>query len=110
MAKNKTIFVCSNCGYESPKWLGKCPSCNEWNTFYEEKVLSSTATSGSSNRKKEISKPVELNKIEGTKELKISTGFGELDRVLGRRIGKWFFSSTGGRAWNWKIYFNFTDM
>ena len=37
MAKSKTIFVCSECGYESSKWLGKCPSCNSWNTFYEEK-------------------------------------------------------------------------
>ena len=33
MAKNKTVFVCSGCGYESPKWMGKCPACNEWNSF-----------------------------------------------------------------------------
>ena len=39
MAKAKTIFVCSSCGYESAKWLGKCPACNEWNTFYEEKIM-----------------------------------------------------------------------
>ena len=38
MAKAKTVFVCSNCGYESAKWLGKCPACNEWNSFYEEKI------------------------------------------------------------------------
>ena len=37
MAKNKTIFVCSECGNESSKWLGKCPACNSWNTFYEQK-------------------------------------------------------------------------
>lgn len=37
MGKDKTIFVCSSCGYESAKWLGKCPACNEWNSFYEEK-------------------------------------------------------------------------
>ena len=43
MAKNKIVFVCSSCGYESPKWMGKCPACNEWNTFYEEKVVSSTS-------------------------------------------------------------------
>ena len=36
--KIKTVFVCSNCGYESSKWLGKCPGCNEWNSFYEEKL------------------------------------------------------------------------
>ena len=81
MAKNKTVFVCSSCGYESPKWMGKCPACNEWNSFYEEKVVSST--SSNSGKKKEISKPIELNKIEGKSESKISTGFNELDRVLG---------------------------
>ena len=81
MAKNKIVFVCSSCGYESPKWLGKCPACNEWNTFYEEKVISSSK--GSTGKSKEIAKPIELNKIEGKTDLKISTGFNELDRVLG---------------------------
>ena len=38
MAKVKTVFVCNNCGFESSKWLGKCPSCSEWNTFYEESM------------------------------------------------------------------------
>lgn len=82
MAKNKTIFVCSECGYESPKWMGKCPACDQWNTFYEEKKINSSASNNTLKRK-EISKPVELNKIEGKIENKISTGFGELDRVLG---------------------------
>ena len=81
MSKNKTVFVCSGCGYESPKWMGKCPACNEWNSFYEEKVVSSSISK--SGKKKEISKPIELNKIEGKSESKISTGFNELDRVLG---------------------------
>lgn len=81
MAKNKTVFVCSSCGYESPKWLGKCPACNEWNTFYEEKVISSSKSS--IGKSKEIPKPIELNKIEGKTDFKISTGFNELDRVLG---------------------------
>ena len=40
MAKQSTVFVCSNCGNESPKWFGKCPACNEWNTCYEEKQAS----------------------------------------------------------------------
>lgn len=82
MAKNKTIFVCSECGYESPKWMGKCPACDQWNTFYEEKKINSSASNNTLKRK-EISKPVEFNKIEGKIENKISTGFGELDRVLG---------------------------
>ena len=42
MAKTKTVFVCSSCGYESTKWLGKCPGCNEWNSFYEEKLAKDT--------------------------------------------------------------------
>ena len=61
--------------------MGKCPACNEWNSFYEEKVVSSSNLK--SGKKKEISKPIELNKIEGKSESKISTGFNELDRVLG---------------------------
>ena len=81
MSKNKTVFVCSGCGYESPKWMGKCPACNEWNSFYEEKVVSGSSIKAGI--KKEISKPIELNKIEGKQELRISTGFNELDRVLG---------------------------
>ena len=44
MAKEKTVFVCSGCGYESPKWMGKCPTCNEWNTFYEEKLTKQAGT------------------------------------------------------------------
>ena len=44
MAKEKTVFVCNNCGYESPKWMGKCPACNEWNSFYEEKLTKSNGT------------------------------------------------------------------
>ena len=38
MAKAKTVFVCNECGYESAKWLGKCPACNSWNSFYEQKI------------------------------------------------------------------------
>ena len=45
MAKSMTVFVCSECGNESPKWLGKCPACNSWNTFYEEKVQAVSSSS-----------------------------------------------------------------
>ncbi len=82
MAKNKTVFVCNNCGYESPKWMGKCPACNEWNSFFEEKVIN-TKGSSSSKSSKERTKPIELNKIEGKETTRVSTGFEELDRVLG---------------------------
>ena len=80
MAKNKTVFVCNSCGYESPKWMGKCPGCNEWNSFYEEKVVNIKV---SSKVNKDRVKPISLNKIEGKESIRISTGFEELDRVLG---------------------------
>ena len=82
MAKNKTIFVCNNCGYESPKWMGKCPACNEWNSFSEEKVIN-TKDTNYGKLSKEKSKPIELNKIVKSTNERISTGFNELDRVLG---------------------------
>ena len=81
MAKNKTVFVCDNCGYESPKWMGKCPACGEWNSFFEEKVITSKSSNGKTN--KERVKPIELSKIEGKETTRVSTGFDELDRVLG---------------------------
>lgn len=82
MAKNKTIFFCSSCGYESPKWMGKCPACNEWNTFVEEKVVTGKGKS-STKSSKERTKPVQLNTIQGKENARTSTGFSELDRVLG---------------------------
>ena len=81
MAKNQTIFVCSSCGNESPKWLGKCPACNSWNTFYEEKVIKDKV----SNERKSINAEVVKLKDVGTSEKinRVHTGFNELDRVLG---------------------------
>ena len=78
--KNTTVFVCNSCGYESGKWLGKCPACNEWNTFFEEKVQ---IKSGTSKTQKEVSKPVKLIEVEKKETSRIKTGIGELDRVLG---------------------------
>ncbi len=95
MAKSKTIFVCSDCGYESPKWLGKCPACNSWNTFYEEKVQTTTS-SGSSVKLKETAKPLSLNKVEGKEAVRTKTGVEELDRVLGGGIVKGSLILLGG--------------
>ena len=78
--KTKTIFVCSNCGYESSKWLGKCPACNEWNSFYEEKDVTK---SGTKEKRKERSEAIQLNKVEKKETSRIKTGIEELDRVLG---------------------------
>ena len=82
MAKAKTIFVCNNCGYESVKWLGKCPSCNDWNTFYEEKVVTNATYNGSNKERKTV-EPIKLGNVEKKQTIRISTGIGELNRVLG---------------------------
>lgn len=80
MAKTNTVFFCNECGYESAKWLGKCPACNAWNTFVEGKVVKQ------GNNKTVVKKtvtPVSLKSIEKIKISRISSGFDELDRVLG---------------------------
>ncbi len=82
MAKTSTVFFCNECGYESPKWLGKCPACNSWNTFVEEKVVTGKNSSGTKTIK-EKAKPVKLKEIEQIKISRISSGYEELDRVLG---------------------------
>ena len=95
MAKNKTIFVCSECGNESSKWLGKCPACNSWNTFYEQKIIESKNSSlRSKDSKSNI--PQKLNSYEAKETLKTSTGFSELDRVLGGGLVKGSLILLGG--------------
>lgn len=95
MAKNKTIFVCSECGNESSKWLGKCPACNSWNTFYEQKIIESKNSSlKSKDSKRNI--PQKLNSYEAKETLKTSTGFSELDRVLGGGLVKGSLILLGG--------------
>ncbi len=81
MPKLKQIFVCTECGYESPKWNGQCPQCRAWNTM-EEKTVQQTGkhSAGSSAKAVSIKK---LNEVEGGSEMRFSTGLGELDRVLG---------------------------
>ena len=97
MAKAKTIFVCSSCGYESAKWLGKCPACNEWNSFYEEKVVNSTSSSSSINgSRREKAVPKKLKEVEGIETSRTSTGIGELDRVLGGGLVKGSLVLVGG--------------
>ena len=79
MAKTKNVFVCSSCGYESAKWLGRCPGCNEWNSFYEEKFTKTAKL----NENKKIIKATKLNEVEKKTNTRFSTGIKELDRVLG---------------------------
>ena len=96
MAKAKTVFVCNECGYESAKWLGKCPACNEWNTFYEEKLVKEKDGSFISDKKTKSCKPTALNSVEGKEASRISTGVGELDRVLGGGLVKGSLVLLGG--------------
>ncbi|MDK2864831.1 MAG: hypothetical protein PWP37_1023 [Thermotogota bacterium] len=79
MAKKRTVYVCDNCGYESPKWFGRCPSCGEWNTAKQFSVESETK----SERTGELSQPVSILEVPDTESERISTGFVELDRILG---------------------------
>ncbi len=94
MAKAKTVFVCSECGNESPKWLGKCPACNSWNTFYEQKIEKYTETNKAEKRINNTPKP--LNTYIGKESDRTSTGFGELDRVLGGGLVKGSLILLGG--------------
>lgn len=89
MAKDKTAYVCSNCGQESPKWIGKCPACGHWNTFKEIKVASDSVRIAAGNaaamagRELRTNRPVRLREIQGSDDRRISMGDNELDRVLG---------------------------
>ena len=84
MAKEKTVYVCSNCGQDSPKWVGKCPSCGEWNTYVEEIVRKEPTNrrpvSGIETQK---AKPIILSEIEADDEPRINMHDEELNRVLG---------------------------
>ena len=95
MAKNKTIFVCNECGYESAKWLGKCPACNSWNTFFEQKVVE-TKNSNNKIGNEKINTPQKLNSYVASEKTRTSTGFGELDRVLGGGLVKGSLILLGG--------------
>ena len=90
MAKDKIAYVCSNCGQESPKWIGKCPACGQWNTFQEIKVAAASSPSRGrqevasvAGRALRTSRPVRLREIADHDEHRISMRDGELDRVLG---------------------------
>lgn len=92
MAKSKTVFFCQNCGYESAKWLGKCPSCQEWNTFVEE-VITKTPAGAPAARdwttyapKPGQGKTIPLQQVSGGEEIRTITPDQELNRVLGGGI------------------------
>ncbi len=94
MAKsNKTVFFCKECGYESAKWLGQCPGCKEVGTFVEEPVGTKTNII---RRTALNNKPVEINQVTANDEERITTGFSELDRVLGGGVVPGGLALVGG--------------
>ena len=84
--KQKTVFVCSECGTESLKWMGKCPGCGAWNTMNEETVVPVQKGNSQAAGIASSGKPKPLKDISTAEEMRISTGMGELDRVLGGGI------------------------
>ena len=97
MAKVKSVYICSECGYESAKWYGKCPSCGEWNTMNEEiKDTSKTASGASATRATAYIPPVGIREISTTDEIRYKTGSSELDRVMGGGIVKGSLVLLGG--------------
>lgn len=83
-SKVKSLFVCSECGYESVKWYGKCPNCGEWNTMEEQAPVVSSKSGIKSHAT--IQTPLKLLEIDSAIEKRISTGMEEFDRVLGGGI------------------------
>lgn len=94
MKKVKTMFFCQNCGHQSSKWLGKCPSCSEWNQFVEEEVRSVDSSLASEIPFNEAPLPIE--DIVADEKERVSTGITEMDRVLGGGIVNGSVTLVGG--------------
>jgi DNA repair protein RadA/Sms len=96
MAKSKTVFVCQNCGVESAKWIGRCPSCKEWNTYHEEIVTPPSLSTPMFSDKYEKKKPELLSEITADEHGRVKTGLSELDRILGGGLVKGSLILLGG--------------
>ncbi len=83
MAKVKKAYFCRNCGYDAPKWLGKCPSCGEWNSFTEEIIAKESSSIAATVAKVPTSKPLRIEEIEEANYTRIDLGNSEVNRVLG---------------------------
>ena len=86
--KSKTVFVCGECGYETPKWVGKCPGCGEWDTMVEDVRLPQKAAVSAAPRPAHTFSAMPLSQINAADEHRFVTGISELDRVLGGGIVK----------------------
>jgi DNA repair protein RadA/Sms len=96
MAKSKTVFVCQNCGVESAKWIGRCPSCKEWNTYQEEIITPASSSTPVFSDHYEKKKPELLSEITADENSRIPTGLSELDRILGGGLVKGSLILLGG--------------
>ena len=97
MAKIKSVYICNECGYESPKWYGKCPGCNQWNTMEEEiRDTAKSSTNIAVKRISGLSKPISVKEISTKDEERFDTGYSELNRVLGGGIVKGSLTLLGG--------------
>ncbi|MGN0564988.1 MAG: DNA repair protein RadA [Candidatus Heritagella sp.] len=86
--KNKTMYVCSQCGFSTAKWYGKCPGCGEWNTLEEELASSAAPVSAGKPSSHRMNRVMQISQISTSEEERYKTGFSELDRVLGGGIVK----------------------
>ena len=91
--KSKIVYICSECGFESAKWIGKCPDCGGWNTLVEDVV---TTTKTAKKVTQSFSSPVKLSSVDTAKDPRIVCGIGELDRVLGGGIVRGSLVLVGG--------------
>ena len=100
MAKEKTVYVCSACGYETPRWMGKCPGCNAWNTMEEQAPQASVSQAAPVKANKQRggtgAKALRLDEIPEENAARASTGIGELDRVLGGGVVEGSLMLVGG--------------
>lgn len=85
MAKSNTKYVCQSCGYVSPRWIGKCPNCNEWNTFVEEAPVPASIARKSGGVSSKLN-PIPLSEVDTITDVRFPTGIAEFDRVLGGGI------------------------
>ena len=94
--KEKTVYFCTECGNESPKWAGRCPSCGAWNALVEQRAEKAKRPSGASRGIPHSVKVTNITEIDTSDEIRFSTGMGELDRVLGGGAVKGSLVLVGG--------------
>src|SRR5713101_7355515 len=92
-ASPKTAFVCQSCGNQFPKWIGRCPSCQGWNTLVEERVVAAPKGRGPARAPREA---IALDAVPDDAEERLSTGIGEFDRVLGGGVVRGSLVLLGG--------------